>query len=187
MLPKYSATTRSNKCSLVRFDLNDYSIPWDYTRDAINVEADDLTVIFFHNGNEIARHERSWGRDRRITKAEHWQEKPSQSNYNFDELVDRFPVLDDFYRQLMDRGEKLSQIKQKISDIYKLHGEERFQVALRICRRQQMFHPTQISRVIIGLEKADSNTKTSFNLKHRKDLEHLDIRSHDLGQYDNIF
>jgi len=184
--PRYSARLRSNKCSLVRFDLNDYSIPWEYTQDVITVAADDFMVSFTHEGKIIAEHQRSWNRGERITKEEHWQEKEHHGQHTADELLTRFPELDEFFRILVDRGEPLRSLKKHMQEIRGLYGDQLFRQALRIARKQSMHHPSQITRIIVGLERAGGKARMPVNLGNRRDLTEMNITSHNLETYDNL-
>jgi transposase len=184
--PRLSSNLRSNKCSLVRFDLNDYSIPWEYTREIVTAEADDFTVVFYHQGKKIAEHNRSWSRGERITKDEHWQDKERQGLHNADSLLLRFPDLDEIYRTLVDRGESLRTLKRHMQEIRNLYGDRLFQQALRIAKKRTMYHPSQITRIIVGLEKANSHTPRSAVQLNRKELAEMEIRSHELETYDNL-
>lgn len=184
--PCFASHVRSNKCSLVRFDLNDYSIPWDYTRETLRVEADDFEVRFLNEGKLIASHKRSWDRGQRVTKDEHWQEKPATGVNVMDDLITKFPSLDTFYRELVDRGEPLRTIKPRMVEIYKLHGEKTFSKALRIARKRAMYHPSQITRIIIGLEREGKASLRAGSVAVPERFADFDIRSHDLDQYDTI-
>lgn len=182
--PRFSAELRSDKCSLVRFDLNDYSIPWEYTREIISLEADDFKVFFSHQGLKIAEHDRSWSRGERITNPNHWQEKERNGLNNSDELLNKFPDLDAFFRILIDRGESLRTIKKQMTEIYQLYGESVFLTALQKSKEQDKYHPSQIAG--IAVELGANHTKIPVQFGKRKDLAEFEVSSHSLDTYDNL-
>ncbi len=184
--PKHALEVRSSKTSLVRFDLNDYSIPWQYTREVVSLEADDLFVSFYKNAELIAQHPRSWGRGERLINREHWQDRPNKPLHVMDHFIGQFPELDEFYRVEMDRGESLAQVKNKMLEMNRLYGDELFRKALRIARKKEMHHPSQVMKILVGLENAGQKVPTPLNLAKRQDIEDLDIKSHDLETYDNL-
>jgi transposase len=55
----------------VKLDANRYSVPSIYAKRTLTLEADDLTLRFLDGGNEVARHERSWGRHQVFERKEH--------------------------------------------------------------------------------------------------------------------
>lgn len=46
----------------VRFDTNSYSVPFEHVGRSVTLRADETTVRVLHEGAEVARHTRSWGR-----------------------------------------------------------------------------------------------------------------------------
>lgn len=55
----------------VRFDTNRYSVPPEYARKQVTLRADDAHVRVIHHGVDIARHRRSFERDRILTDPQH--------------------------------------------------------------------------------------------------------------------
>lgn len=72
------AAVRSGKRPYVRFDKNDYSIPHDLVRKPLTLIASDKIVRVIDGDTEVARHERSYGRRRRIEDARHLAELAKQ-------------------------------------------------------------------------------------------------------------
>jgi transposase len=181
--PRESLPIRSSKCGLIRFDLNDYSIPWQYVRDPLTVEADDFKISVFYQSKLIAEHPRSWNRAERILDAAHWDNRPEFSHQIVDQLITEFPQLEEFYRTLVDRGESLSSIKKQFIELYNIYRGPNFKQALRIAHKREMFHPSQVSKILVGLEKQQGEPAPAA-IKLRKDLSELNVKSHDLETYD---
>lgn len=181
--PRESLPIRSSKCGIIRFDLNDYSIPWQYVRDPLTVEADDITLKIYYQSELIAEHPRSWNRAERILNPVHWDNRPQFSHQIVDTLISEFPQLEEFYRTLVDRGESLSSIKKQFIDLYNLYRGPAFKQAIRIAYKREMYHPSQVSKILVGLEKQQGESQP-LAVKLRKDLSDLDVKSHSLETYD---
>lgn len=183
--PKYTGIIRSNKCGMVRFDLNDYSIPWQYVRDQITVEADDFKVKFYYKDKLICEHDRSWDRNSRIIDPIHYENRPQYANEDIDHLTSSFSDLEDFYRVLVDRGEPLVTIKKQFLSLYNLYNRDIFTKAIRIAKKRKMYNPSQVSRIAIALEKQSSEGPRP-NFKLKDGIPDIDIKSHSLDNYDDL-
>lgn len=183
--PKFSDQVRSDKVGMVRFDLNDYSIPWQYVREQITLEADDLKVQFYYREKLICEHMRSWGRHARVINPKHYENRPEFAAQSVDHLISKFPDLEQFYRILVDRGESLGSIKRQFINIYEMYRGDIFVKSLRIAGKKEMYHPSQVSRIAIGLEKQSSNRLTP-PIKLKDGIPDLDIKSHSLETYDHF-
>jgi transposase len=60
-----------DKSAFVRIDTNRYSIPPTYANRTITLSADDQIIRFIDGQNEVARHQRSWGRHQVFELREH--------------------------------------------------------------------------------------------------------------------
>lgn len=181
--PKYSQQTRSDKVGMVRFDLNDYSIPWQYVREQIALEADDFKVRFYFREELICEHDRSWGRHERIIDPKHYENRPKYAAQSTDHLIAKFPDLEEFYRVLVDRGESLGSIKRQFIHLYDLYRGEIFTKSLRIAKKKKMYHPSQVSRLAVGLEKQNPTSLTP-PVKLKDGVPDIEIKSHSLETYD---
>lgn len=183
--PRETTPIRSNKVGLIRFDLNDYSIPWQYVREPLTIDADDFMVRLFYQSSLIAEHPRSWNRNERILDPTHWDNRPQSSHQVVDHLISEFPMLENFYRILVDRGESLSSVKRQFIDLFNMYRGELFKKSLRIAHKREMYHPSQVSRIIVGLERQGSEGSMPL-VKLRKELSDLEVKSHSLETYDQF-
>jgi transposase len=60
-----------SKEARVRLDTNTYSVPPEWVGKTVHVRADDATVGVFHEGVEVARHQRCWERHRAVEAQAH--------------------------------------------------------------------------------------------------------------------
>jgi len=81
---KLVSTTASSE-ALVRFNTNDYSVPVEHGHKTVVLKASVDTVFLYHQGRQIARHERCWLRERQIFDPLHYlrllERKPGSLDY----------------------------------------------------------------------------------------------------------
>lgn len=187
MNPKQNIELKSNKFCLVRFDLNDYSIPWQHTRDQVSLEADDFEVKIYYRQELIAKHKRSWERGQRIINREHWQERRSSHSHGVDQLLHSYPELETFFRTLVDRGESLQVLKTQFNKIRESCNDHVFRKVLKVAKKKEMFHPNQVSRLVQAFSGNIVQARSVQFRADQQDLAQLDITSHSLDNYDDLF
>ena len=181
----YSKTIRSNKCSLIRFDLNEYSIPEKFNRTPLTLEADDFKVRLLHDKELVCEHQRSWSKDERIVKPEHWQRQVHSKKQQHRELILQIvPELAHNLRVLLERGETKHHVIRRFFELYHIYGDELFRQALRQAQSNEKFHPQQLSEILISIEKQGTRVLSPVNLPADHPHKNLHIESHSLDQYD---
>ena len=184
LAPKQRITTKSNKCSLIRFDANDYSIPWQYARKQVSIEADDFEVKFFNEADLICSHQRSWHKGQKIIRKEHWKKGDHDNSYQIDYLAMKYPAIGKFYETLIKRGETYQKIQRHFSELEALYDPSLFKIALNIAEKSQKFHPLQLGEILAKLNK-NSKKKIKGQLSHlNEEIRDLSIKSHSLDTYD---
>lgn len=184
LVPKQRLTVKSNKCSLVRFDANDYSIPSKFARKQLSVEADDFEVRFFHQADLICSHQRIWDKGQQIIRKEHWKKGESDSSYEIDHLAMQYPSISKFYETLIQRGESYQKIQRHFSELESLYDSNLFKIALNIAEKSEKFHPLQLGEILAKLNK-NAKKKIKSNLSHlNEEIRDLSIKSHSLDTYD---
>lgn len=101
-----------DKTAFVKLDTNRYSVPPSYARRTITLAADDRTVRLLDGAEEVARHERSWGRHQSIELREHraviLEEKAkARSLKGRDRLRVEVPDIDVLLERWVDAGRNL--------------------------------------------------------------------------------
>ena len=183
---KYSQTVKSSKHGLIRFDLNDYSIPMKYQRLALTLEADDEQVYIFSNEKLIANHYRSWERGQRVLNRDHWQQNVDEKKqqFRFDQILHEVPQLESNLRILVERGEQKAAICRQFNALRKLFGDEMFCRALSIAQESEKYHPEQLKRTLKSLEAKGNKPTVPFEIKNKPELSKFDVKSHSLDIYD---
>ena len=72
MEPISQVIAKCNPFSTVRFETNRYSVPVEYVGKDITVKASTFEVSLWYRGNEIAKHQRIYGRDDVRYELEHY-------------------------------------------------------------------------------------------------------------------
>ena len=179
--PKQRTLTKSNKCSLIRFDCNEYSIPWKYARQQITVEADDFLIRFFYEEKLIAEHPRNWSKNERVISKDHWQ-KPNKS-YDYVQ-IQHHPALESIFEKLIARGENYKRLATKFNELENFYGTELFFQAIRIAKKQEKFHPRQLGEILISLAQTKANKPQPMVNLSNKHINQLDVKAHPLDIYD---
>ena len=182
----HSQTARSCKMGFIRFDLNDYSIPEDYNRQLLTLEADDHTVRISSDSIMVCSHRRSWERGQRIINADHWRQKTSKKSHGHHNLLLQIiPELTTNVEKLMAVGESKYTIIKRFYQLYRLYGEESFRCALELAREKRHYRPEQVSKLLVDLEPPTDCVR-AVSLPAGSDLEKFHIQSHSLEQYDQF-
>ncbi|ETO38050.1 hypothetical protein V518_1793 [Thermoanaerobacterium aotearoense SCUT27] len=109
-LPKYvfdsskSISVSVDECSTVRFDRNNYSVPVKYVGKNVSIKAYGNILTIFYRGQEIAKHNRSYGSNKTTYKIEHYidllEQKPRA-------VFNAKPVKDHVKQELLEWGQIL--------------------------------------------------------------------------------
>ena len=117
------------KDCVVRVDTNDYSVPWEYARQPLEVRVDERWVrcLALQSGNEIARHLRCYGRHQQVLDRSHydglWKSRKAAAFTTLQRgfLAAYGEVGNHFY---MGLGRKTQRLEAALQDILKL--EQRY-------------------------------------------------------------
>lgn len=180
-----STTARSSKHGLIRFDLNDYSIPSECHRELVTLEADDDILRIYRDHKLVCQHSRSWERGQRIMTQEHWQQKSNNNKRHYREfLLQVVPELADHLKVLIARGEQKHHMLKQFFNLYKLYGEQAFRATIIKALEEEKHHPEQISKLLIKQEKDGPLQPKPIAFTRNSELSKLHIKSHSLDNYD---
>jgi transposase len=160
-------TVKADKIPLVRYDLNDYSIPPKYVGRECSIYATDTVVRVLCDGQEICRHMRSFDRHDRVIDQQHFaqvleRKKAAECDYRTTVLRTEIPSFDEFIALSAKTNKCLSSVVTEL---------ERF---LRV------FTPQKIDAVLRSLIKDDTADLKELALRLRR-LE----ASEKLGSFKN--
>jgi hypothetical protein len=186
--PRRLVSTTATSEALVRLDTNDYSVPVEYGHRTVVVRASVDTVSIYHAGQEIARHERCWERDKQVFDPVHYlsllDRKPGSLDHGrpFEgwELGEDFVAL---RRRLEARREDGT--REYIRVLLLLRDYPLGRVATAVGHALRWSAPTAdaIKQLLIPAERPELKT---FHLAGREHLAGVKVAQTDLGSYGRL-
>ena len=183
---------RSGKTPYVRYDLNDYSIPFDLVQKPLTLLADDKLIRFVDDGKEVASHERSWSRGERITNREHfaglYERRPGGHTVAVREYLSKaVNGVDEFFALMVRQGEGLGGASARLTELLHEYGEKILAQALAEASVQGIGRPVYVARLCQQLHSQGKERPiVPLDLSDRPELQRIIVKPHDLKDYDNL-
>jgi len=183
---------RSGKWPLVRFDLNDYSIPHALVGRPLTLVADETTVRVLDGVGVVATHTRSWDRGRRVEDRAHIEgllaHKPrGLPTKAADHLRRIAPGFGTLLRLLAERGENTGSHVATMTQLLTVYGEVDF--ASAVAEAAERGTP-RASSVAVLLQRrrhaADAPPPVPVQLPDDPRVRGLRVRRHDPASYDAL-
>jgi transposase len=181
-------TVSSHKTIYVRFDLNDYSIPPEAVGRPLTLVASDITVRILDGTREIARHPRTYDRQKMVLDPTHQEAVLKTKRKAFhatpgSRLEQAVPesktLLDRAFAQGESAGRQTAQL-MKLLDEY---GS----AALRRAIREALERDTpRASSVAFLLRRQPRPPRVDLDLSRYPEAQSIDVRPHDLETYDEL-
>jgi transposase len=181
-----------SKEARVRLDTNSYSVPPECVGKTVHVRADDVTVRVLHEGVEVARHARCWGRHQAIEDVAHLEtllerRKAAQGPKRKDRLAALSPDCR-LYLQQVARGHlaldnevrKLMRLVREYSEVEVADGMAKALAQRRLGARYVRAHIDQ-ARFANGLSEPPPPVVTGNTT-----ADNLDVHPHPLESYDAL-
>ncbi len=180
------------KTPYVRFDLNDYSIPYNYVRRALTVIAKSDSITIVDGPNIIAKHERSYDKGKQVESESHLKElseykKRASKSRGQDRLVQAVPACQELLIKAAERSYNLGSIISALLQLLDSYGAAELEIAVNEALARDVPHPNAVR---LCLEKRRESRQESppiaLNLPDDKRVRDLVVRTHDLGSYDQL-
>lgn len=180
------------KTPYVRFDLNDYSIPYNYVRRALTVIAKSDSITIADGPQVIATHKRSYDKGKQIESEAHLQElseykKRASKARSQDRLVQAVPVSKELLIKAAERSYNLGGIISVLLQLLDSYGAAELEIAINEALARDVPHPNAVR---LCLEKRRENRQElppiALDLPDDKRVRDLVVRAHDLGSYDQL-
>jgi transposase len=181
-------TVSSGKTIYVRFDLNDYSIPPEAVGRPLTLAASDTTVRILDGALEIARHPRTYDRQKKVLEPAH------------QEAVLRI-------KRKVSLAKPAGRLEQAVPecklllDLAFAQGESAGGQTLQLLKLLDEFGPTALRRAVIEalerntpracsvaflLRRQPSPKQLALDLSRYPEAQAIDVRPHDLEIYDEL-
>jgi transposase len=183
--PRRLVSTTATSEALVRLDTNDYSVPVEYGHRPVVVKASVQTVSLYHAGKEIARHVRSWERDKQVFDPVHYLSLLDRKPGSLDHarpfagwvLPEDFAVV---RRRLEAQRKDGTREYIRVLLFLRDYPLGRLAIAVRHALRWTTPTADAIKQLLIPSERPELKT---FHLAGREHLSGVTVAATDLGSY----
>ena len=180
------------KTPYVRFDLNDYSVPYAYVQRALTVVADPRQVRVLDAAEVIATHPRSYDRGQQIEIPAHIDalvehKHKASAHRTTDRLVQAIPQSRELLRQAAERGEPLGRTTRTLLDLLDRYGAAELEAAIRDALAREVPHPNAV-RLALERRRQEQGSPPPIGVTLPDHLKRRDVtvRPHPLAGYDQL-
>lgn len=184
--------TKSGKVPWVRYDTNNYSIPFELVGKPVTIRATEQKVRVIHEGKQVAEHERSYGKGRKIRDNDHFSRLLEQRSIGSKStlqslLVDLIPEAQELIQIMIELGLPLGPNCRKILVLIENHGKDLVQSAIKTAIDKKMPRPNTIAQILAQEEqKRGRRPSLPIKLPDHPGVKGLTSQSHDLTTYDDL-
>jgi transposase len=180
------------KTPYVRFDKNDYSVPFRLVGKQVVVFASPELVRVVDGVDEVARHARSFDKgqvveDRAHVEALVEEKRRGHEQRGVDRLVGSVPAIRDLLKLLADRGACLHHATRQLRPLLDAHGARALGAAITEAIEHGAPHVHGV-RQILERDRSARGEPPSLPLALPDDprVRDLEVRTHDLADYDRL-
>lgn len=180
------------KTPYVRFDLNDYSVPYTQVRKALTVLADTQTVRVLDAQVVVASHVRSYDKGQQIETASHITdlvERKAQAHVQrgMGRLRQAVPASVELLTQAGARGENLGSITSALLRLVDRYGATEVQTAVLTALARNVPHPNAV-RLALEAQREARQVPAPVAVQLSEKIRQRDtvIHAHPLASYDQL-
>jgi len=185
-------SVRSGKTPYVRFDLNDYSIPYELVRKPLSLYASGDTIRILDQGEEVARHDRSFDRDQTIEDPEHISalaevKQSARQSREMTTLFRNVPGAKQFLEQVVCREENLAAATRQLERLLEDYGADELTSAVAQALSRGTTAPSAVTQ-ILEQARRKKRMKPPIRVELSDDPRVRDLRvtTPKLGDYDDL-
>jgi transposase len=180
------------KTPYVRFDLNDYSVPFGYVRHVLTVLADPHEVRIADGAEVLARHPRSYDRHAQVEVAAHIQalvddKHAARQHRATDRLAQVAPASQTLLMRAAERGANLGAITVGLLRLLERYGAAALQDAILEALVRDAPHPNAV-RLVLELRRKQRGGAPPIALVLPAHVQARDapVQPHALETYDQL-
>jgi len=182
-------TVRSHKSIYVRFDLNDYSIPPEAVGRPLTLLASDTTVRILDGAQEIARHPRTYDRQKEVLDPNHRDAVLKAKRKAFHatpggRLEQVLPECKTLLDQAFEEGEPPGTQTAQLIKLLDEYGPAAFRRA--IVEALERNTPRACSVAFLLRRQPHPARRVALDLSHHPQAQSVDVRPHNLETYDEL-
>lgn len=176
----------------VRFDLNDYSVPFQSVRRPVVVVATMETVRIFDGPTVIATHRRSWDKGQEVEVDEHVRElvvwkQAARHHRGLDRLHHATPQAAPFFAALAQRGGNLGAATTGLTRLLDLYGAPALDAALAQALSADSAHLAAVRQILEQHQQArHQDPPVAVALPDDPRVRNIVVQPHDLATYDRL-
>lgn len=181
-----------NSHARVRFDGNRYSVPPDYVGKPVTIRANAESVRVIHEGREIARHQRSYARGKRISQSEHTlqalQRRQRNRGHHLEEAFDALgEVAREFHLKLQTRPVKTTRHLRRLLNLVRLYGRSEVLAAIARAHQYQTYDAAYVETILLQeRRRRELPSPTPLRPKRQELIDEIDIEDPDPAAYDRL-
>ena len=177
----------------VKFDGNQYSTPVEVVGKPVMVRGNADLVRILHEGRDVARHRRSYGKRKVIRDAEHeLQALRIRKRNRAHHLEETFDALGDvaceFHLQLQKRPVKTSHHLRRLLDLAGVYGRDDVLAAITQANRLQTYDAAYVETLLLQeRRRRELPSPTPLRPARQELIDEIDIEPSDPAVYDRLF
>jgi transposase len=152
---------RVGKTPYIRFDLNNYSLPHQYTQSVVTIIASEKTVRIVVSTEEIARHDRCYSRGVTISATEHlealrnFKHKARESVYGNHYITQYVPSAQALLLRLTQREYSLQRAHKDLLKLLSLYGAQALEEVIQETLNSETPSIRMITQILEGRRKEE--------------------------------
>jgi len=185
-------TVRSGKTPYVRFDLNDYSIPFELVRKPLTLIGSEKEIRILDEGKQVARHPRSFDRGETVEDESHISalveaKRSARQSRGMTRLFRAVPGAKALLERVVERGQRLATATKQLERMLDEYGERELAVAIERVNEKELSAPSAVAQ-ILEQERRKRRMKPPIKVPITNDprVRDLHVTPHRLEQYDEL-
>lgn len=185
-------TVRSGKTPYVRFDLNDYSIPFELVRRPLTLICAEKEIRILDEGKEVVRHPRSFDRGETVEDESHITalveaKRSARQSRGMTRLFRAVPDAKAFLERVVERGQNLGAATKQLEGMLDDYGERELAIAIEKVNVRELSAPSAVAQ-LLEQERRKKRMKPPVKVTITNDPRVRDLRvtPHRLEQYDDL-
>jgi len=183
---------RVGKTPYVRFDCNDYSIPYTHVRRTLSVLASPTEVRILDAGEVLASHPRSYDKGQQIEDEAHIaaltaRKRQARQHRGVDRLAQAAPSSRTLLARAAERGDNLGSITATLLRLLERYGAADLQAGIDEALDRDVPHPNAVRLALERLrEQRHQPPPLAIALPADKRVRDLVVLPHRLDDYDQL-
>jgi transposase len=180
------------KTPYVRFDGNDYSIPHEFVRQTLLVEATLERVRIINGIKVLADHERSFDKGRLVEESKHIdglvaEKRNASSARGLNRILNVVPSSKAFFKIAAERGHNMGRLTQLLIALLDLYGSSELEAALSETLASGTIHSEAV-RKRLEVRRSAKGLPPAVTLTFLKDrgIDEIVIKPKSLDAYDRL-